>query len=97
MNALYEAALGRAIDPSGEAEFIQALVAGMSPVQVAATIFSSSEHRQNLVQSYYQTFLRRPAHPGGLATFIGALRGVSGEEVIAAIVGSQEYFQRAQL
>jgi len=77
LNALYEDALGRAIDPSGEAEFIQALVAGMSPVQVAATIFSSSEHR--------------------LATFIGDLRGVSGEEVIAAIVGSQEYFQRAQL
>jgi hypothetical protein len=97
LSALYQSALGRAIDPSGQAGFSEALASGLSRIQVAAAIFSSTEYRQNLVQSYYQAFLLRPADPGGLGAFVGALQGgVSDEEVIAAIVGSEEYLKRLQ-
>jgi hypothetical protein len=92
LNALYEDTLGRAIDPSGEAEFTQALVAGMSRVQVAAAIFSTTEHQQKLVESYYQSFLRRPADPVGVAAWVNALQsGSSDAQVLAEIVGSEEY------
>ena len=60
-------ALGRAIGPNGEAEFTRALAAGVSRVQVAAAIFSSTAYQQKLVASYYQRFLRRPADPQGAA------------------------------
>jgi uncharacterized delta-60 repeat protein len=93
--ALYQDALNRPIDPTGQAAFSQALTAGASRGDVAAAIFSSPEYRQDLVQGYYQRFLRRPADPTGLGLFTDALRlGVRDEEVIAAIVGSPEYFSR---
>src|SRR5207237_331630 len=95
LKALYQDALGRAIDSSGQATFGQDLAAGMSRYQVAAAIFNSTEYRQRLVMGYYQTFLRRAADTGGLNTFVGAIQsGVKDEDVIATIVGSPEYFQR---
>jgi hypothetical protein len=95
LNALYHDALGRAIDSSGQATFSQALIAGMTRVQVATAIFTSPEYRQNLVEGYYMTYLRRQADTEGLNTFVGALQsGATDENVIAAIVGSTEYFQR---
>jgi hypothetical protein len=98
LNALYEDALGRAIDPSGEAASTQALAAGMSRVEVAATIFSSPEYQQKLVESYYQRFLRRPVDPEGLAAWVESLqRGATDAQVLAGFVTSQEYLQRAQL
>jgi hypothetical protein len=98
LNALYEDALGRAIDPSGEAASAQALAAGMSRVQVAATIFSSPEYQQKLVESYYQRFLRRAGDPEGLAAWVESLqRGSTDAQVLARFVTSQEYFQRAEL
>jgi hypothetical protein len=70
----------------------------MSRVQVAATIFSSPEYQQNLVESYYQRFLRRPVDPEGLAAWVESLqRGATDAQVLARFVTSQEYFQRAQL
>jgi hypothetical protein len=95
LTALYQDVLARAIDTSGQATFSQALIAGMSRVQVAASIYTSPEYRQNLVEGYYMTYLRRPADSGGLNTFVGALQsGATDENVISAIVGSDEYFQR---
>jgi hypothetical protein len=97
LNALYEDALGRAIDPSGEAEFTYALAAGMSRVQVAATIFSSTEYQQKLVESYYQRFLRRPGDPAAVAWVKSLQSGSSDAQVLAGFVGSEEYLRRAPL
>jgi hypothetical protein len=95
LKALYQDVLGRAIDTSGQMTFSQALLAGMSRVQVAAALYTSPEYRQNLVEGYYMTYLRRAADSGGLNTFVSALQsGATDENVIAAIVGSDEYFQR---
>jgi N-acetylneuraminic acid mutarotase len=95
LTALYQDALHRPIDPSGQAAFSQALASGTSRTQVAAAVLSSTEYRQNLVEGYYVSYLRRPADPGGLNTFVNALQsGATDQDVIAAIVSSPEYIQR---
>jgi hypothetical protein len=49
--ALYEDGLGRAVDAPGEALWLQALADGASHMQIAAEIFSSPEHVNDLVNS----------------------------------------------
>jgi hypothetical protein len=96
LSALYQDALNRTIDPSGAASWGQVLAqAQLSRAQVAAAIFSSLEYRQDLVQSFYQEFLRRPADQGGLNTFVNLLQaGATEQNIIAFIMGSDEYFDR---
>lgn len=95
LNALYQDALNRAIDPSGQAAYSQALANNVSRTQVAAAIVTSAEHCRDLVQSFYQSFLGRAADSGGLNVFAGfLLQGARDEDVIAYIVGSPEYFAR---
>jgi hypothetical protein len=49
---------------------------------------------RDLVESWYQIYLRRPADPGGLRTQVDRLRrGAAPEEVQGAILGSDEYYQ----
>jgi hypothetical protein len=92
LDALYQDALGRAIDPSGRASWSQALRRGMSREDVAAALFASEEYRADLVQGVYQGFLGRVADPGGLATFTDALRhGARTQEVLGAVLASPEY------
>jgi hypothetical protein len=93
LSALYQDALGRAVDASGQAAFDQALAAGLSRTQAALLLFQSQEYRTDLVQSLYQQFLHRAADPGGLSAFVSALQnGASDAQVVAALMGSAEYF-----
>jgi hypothetical protein len=92
LEALYEDALVRPVDGSGLATFGQALAIGASRPQVAATIFSSLEYRQDLVAGFYLQLLHRNADNGGLNTFMGLLgTGIRDEDVMATLVGSSEY------
>jgi hypothetical protein len=95
LTALYEDALGRAVDPTGQAAFGGLLAQGVTRDQVAAAIFSSGEYRQDLLQADYQALLLRPADATGLAVFGDALaHGVRDEAILALMAGSGEYFQR---
>jgi hypothetical protein len=95
LNALYQDAFKRSVDPSGHATFGQALAQGATPAQIAANIFTSIEFRQDLVQSFYQRFLQRTADLGGLSGWLSALQlGTTDEDVLAHIVGSAEYLTR---
>jgi hypothetical protein len=97
LQALYQDALGRPIDPAGQAGFSQQLANGVSRSMVAAEILASPEYRTNLVQGYYMHFLGRQADPGGLNAFVGQLQaGITDQVVISMIAGSQEAFNRAQ-
>jgi uncharacterized repeat protein (TIGR01451 family) len=92
LNALYADALGRAMDPVGLAFWTQQLSQGLSPAQVAATVFGSAEHDARVVQGLYQQFLRRPADPVGLNFMVTALlQGARQEQVAALLMGSDEY------
>jgi PKD repeat protein len=96
LTALYQDALGRAVDTAGRAAWDQALASGTTRQQVAAAIFASGEYDTDLVQNYYQTYLGRAADTAGLNSFVGSLQnGATDESVILAIVTSNEYFARA--
>ena len=46
------------------------------------------------VQSYYESFLHRRADAPGLAAFVAARRhGMSADQVVQMVAGSDEYFQ----
>ena len=91
--SIYESVLGRSVDPTALANFGAALAEGTLRLTIAEDILTSSEEYQLLVQGYYERFLQRPADAFGLGQFVNALvQGISEEEVVAAIVGSAEFF-----
>jgi Domain of unknown function (DUF4214)/RTX calcium-binding nonapeptide repeat (4 copies) len=91
--ALYQDALGRGLDASGQAAFGAALANGATPGQVAAVVLNSPEGRQDAVQGFYRQLLGRPADAAGLNGFVNALQqGATDQQVLAAIDGSDEFF-----
>jgi hypothetical protein len=97
LSALYQDALGRAVDPSGAAGWGSLLAQGVPRSTVALGVLSSLEYQADLVRGYYEMFLRRAADPVGLAFFTGLLhQGSTDQQVIALIVGSPEYYAGAQ-
>jgi hypothetical protein len=97
LTALYQDALGRAVDATGRSAFDQLLAIGGSRTQVADIIFSSPEYQQDLVENLYARFLGRGADAAGLAFYDGQLaRGTSDEQIIALMLASTEYFGRVQ-
>jgi hypothetical protein len=64
---------------------------------VADAVFESAEFRNDLVQGFYGRFLHRASDSAGQTVFTDALvRGVREQDVLAAIVGSAEYFNQSQ-
>jgi hypothetical protein len=93
--ALYQDALGRNIDPSGQSNLTRALAAGASKRDIASAIFASLEYRQDLVQGYFHSILVRSADQAGLGIFADALAdGVTDEAIMANIFGSAEFFAK---
>ncbi len=94
LSALYQDALGRAIDTSAQTFYTQQIAAGTTMSQVAAEIFASTEFQQDLVQGLFQQFLHRAADTGGLNSFVAALQqGQTDQQIIPSIAGSTEFFQ----
>lgn len=94
LNALYLDVLGRGIDPAAEAFFTQELAQSATREQVALDVLTSLEARQDLVGSFYQRFLHRAPSAQELQAAVAVLsNGGTDEDVIAALVGSAEYFQ----
>jgi hypothetical protein len=98
LTAIYQDALGRAVDQGGRAAFDYELSNGLITLRQAAhIILTSQEYDQDLVNRYYAQFLRRSADPGGAVFWLNELlSGVPLEQVIAGFVGSTEYFNLAQ-
>jgi hypothetical protein len=95
LNALYELALGRAIDSTGLSNASAALAVGMSLSDVALGVLTSDEYRSDLVNSYYLLFLDRSADAVGLANAVSALdHGASDAQIVAGLVTSDEYFNK---
>jgi uncharacterized delta-60 repeat protein len=95
LDALYQDALNRAVDPGGRATWDLAFANGATYAQVAAAILASQEYRQDIVELGYEHFLRREAEPAGLNAFTAMLdAGARDQQVYAMMVGSEEYFQR---
>jgi hypothetical protein len=89
---LYEALLNRRTDSVGDS-FVNELNAGVSRATVVQQIEALPEYRAAQVQQLYQRYLHRDADAGGLRAFTSFLGdGGRVEQVGAALVGSQEYF-----
>jgi hypothetical protein len=96
VGAVFNDLLGRPADPTELSTFGGQLTAGtLTRPGLADQLQASQEGRRVIVEGYYQQFLRRPADDAGLNGFSELLgRGTTEQQVIAAIVGSAEYFNR---
>src|SRR5262249_53329174 len=94
--AVYQDVLNRPIDPAG-ASFWSSMLTGdaSSRSRVALAILQSPESDSLEVQNIYAQFLHRTPDAGGLDNFVRTLQGgTSNEQVMAIIIGSDEYFAR---
>jgi hypothetical protein len=90
--ALYQDALGRTVDPQGQAVWGSALAAGESRAQVAAAVFRSPEYLRNLTNGFYRQLLNRDATAADLNAAVAALQsGLSQNQLIAGILSSTEF------
>jgi Ca2+-binding RTX toxin-like protein len=97
LTALYQDALGRAVDPAGQTFFAPQLAGGVTRAQVAGEVLASAEFGQDLVTSDYRQLLNRSPDPAGLAFFTNALAsGLTDQQITALMAGSDEFFARLQ-
>ena len=93
--ALYQDALGRAVDPSGLAAYSQMLDGGTSRTGVATEILTSMEGSQYRVGMDYQWLLHRGADSNGLGTYGNQLnQGGQEEAIVVTLLSSDEFFGR---
>jgi hypothetical protein len=93
LSAVYRDVLGRNMDPIGAQFFGQLLLAGVSRTDVALLILTSTEGYMRLVSGMYQSYLHRAPDARGLGNFVSRLqRGAREEDIVADIMGSDEYF-----
>jgi hypothetical protein len=92
INRIYNDVLGRSPSASESSAFA-ALLGSSSRTTVGLAILNSNEAITRRVQQYYPRFLRRTATPSESSAFVSAITGGSSDEqVIALIVGADEYF-----
>jgi hypothetical protein len=95
-SALYTDVLGRSAIPSEIETWLAGEPADVSRTTLASQFITSMEANQFLVQSLYQKYLNRNADADGLSGFVQSrANGATVEAVIASILGSDEYYQRA--
>jgi Domain of unknown function (DUF4214)/Protein of unknown function (DUF1524) len=94
--ALYRAVLDREPAASEVDSWQQRLNNGTSRQQAALGFLYSWEHLTDVVDSYYVELLRRNIDPTGRATWVSKIQGgARDEQIIANIVASTEYRQKA--
>ena len=96
VTGLYRDLLHRSPD-TGEQYWIQAIDNGTSMTAAAAAFLGSAESEQDLVDGFFHRFLNRQGDSGGISYYVSLLQqGESWDDVEANIIGSAEYFARAQ-
>ena len=99
LNALFLDLLNRPPDQASIDTFLTLLGSGGTRSQVAGILLGSAEYDTLLVTGYYSRFLRREPDSAGLNGFVSELQppnNARDEQVIAQILGSEEYFRVAQ-
>jgi Domain of unknown function (DUF4214) len=95
INQLFNDLLNRPADPG--AQMFLKLLGMESRAQVALIVLTSLEYDQRTVEGFYKQFLNRMADSHGLNLYVDLLQhGMTDEVVIDLIIGSNEYFARAQ-
>ncbi len=94
----YESTLGRAPDPAGLQNWIDAIGAGMTPADVAAQFYASREYflrsggtNQDWITDLYREILRRDPESAGLENWVRAAdTGRARPDIAADFYGSME-------
>jgi uncharacterized delta-60 repeat protein len=95
LQALYFVVLGRPEDPAGQQVFGAALQNGAQRTTIASAMLFSVEADYNLVVFDYQQYLDRTADAPGVQNGLTALEnGLSGDALLALLLGSDEYFSK---
>jgi hypothetical protein len=93
IGAVYRDLLGRPADATGLSFWRTYLNNGGSRTGMAAQILATGEARSLLVQSFYNTYLGRPAAPAECAGLIGLLnQGATDSQGRGVVLGSLEYY-----
>jgi hypothetical protein len=96
LNSIYLDSLGRLPEPSTQAMLLPLLNAGYSHLQLATQVATSLEADARFVETVYRQFLGRSADAPSLQGWIDFMvRGGKDDQVVAGILGSNEYFQQA--
>ncbi len=95
VSAMFQGVLHRAPDAGGRADFVQLLQQGVSHSAVAGAITWSAEAIGSRVNGYCQALLGRNAETSGRNYWVYLIgHGHRDEEIVALLVGSEEYFRR---
>ena len=97
IDAMYVSLLGRSFDAAGEASWLNQLsTAALTHEQVITDFLYSTESLSRLTEGYYETFLQRPADPGGLSGWVSHLQqGLSFLTIGQQFLASDEFYNRA--
>ena len=94
LTVLYPDLLARSIAPAERSADDGALASGVTRANLAAGILAGTEYDQRLVQDLFLEFLHRQPDSTARAQYVNLLQsGARDEQVIADLVGSQEYYQ----
>ena len=97
LNSLYTDALGSLPTPLVVAQLLPLLNSGFPHLALAQVVESSAAADAHYVSSLFNQYLGRGVDPAGLQFDVDFLqRGARDDQLIANILGSNEYFQRAQ-
>ncbi|HVX12261.1 MAG TPA: DUF4214 domain-containing protein [Pirellulales bacterium] len=92
IDAMYRDLLGRPADAQGQTYWLAQLQSGVSRTVIASQIAQTSEAEGLIIANDYQHYLNRSPAPAETSYWVGQLAtGLTYEDVIAALVGSQEY------
>jgi hypothetical protein len=95
VTGMYEDLLERTPSPSEVARWVNALNHGLSPQQVAYDFAAGVEAKGLRITADYLIYLNRTPTPAEGAVWVNAFEnGYSNEDLVAAFVGSSEYYQK---
>jgi hypothetical protein len=96
LNAVSQDVLGHAFNPTDRSAFLLLLQQFTPRDRIALLVLRGNEAETDLISTYYTLYLHRPADAAGVAGWVNAVLngGLRQEDVIARIVGSDEYFSR---
>ncbi|HYI62061.1 MAG TPA: DUF4214 domain-containing protein [Acidimicrobiales bacterium] len=95
LDALYQAALGRAVDSGARTHWRGRLAAGTSRASVARAVLTSDEARGRLVDGYYRQVFGRGVDGPGRTYWVRWLAGHRDVTLLAHLLASDELYNRA--
>jgi hypothetical protein len=96
VKALYTAELGHTASPAEVSSWVNVLGGPGGQSAVVSGIVNSTEARARVATGWFQTYLGRSPSATETSAYVTALASQTEEQVLSGILGSAEFFSRAQ-